>query len=116
VLVEGGRCHPDETAEFLRCASDTKPIVGVVAWIDAAAADVPDTIDHHRRLFGTARLMFGSDWPVCFLAAEYGQVRAVLVDALPPLTGPALSDIFAGTAIRTYGLAERVAELRPATV
>lgn len=24
--------------------------------------------------FGPERVMFGSDWPVCLLAAEYGQV------------------------------------------
>ena len=24
--------------------------------------------------FGTGRLMYGSDWPVCLVAASYGQV------------------------------------------
>ncbi|MEU4690265.1 amidohydrolase family protein [Actinoplanes sp. NPDC023714] len=34
VLVEGGRCHPSETAEFLRYADETPEIAGVVGWVD----------------------------------------------------------------------------------
>ncbi|MEV2237298.1 amidohydrolase family protein [Micromonospora sp. NPDC049891] len=52
VLVEGGRCHPDEAAEFLGYAADTAPILRVVAWIDVAAGDVPATIDGYRRSRG----------------------------------------------------------------
>ncbi|XHM64502.1 amidohydrolase family protein [Streptomyces nigra] len=51
--------------------------------------------------FGPARLMFGSDWPVCTLAASYGQV----LDAARALTGPAdHTQIFERTAVRVYGL------------
>ncbi|WP_433532925.1 amidohydrolase family protein [Micromonospora sp. CA-263727] len=52
VLVEGGRCHPDEAAEFLGYAADTAPILGVVAWLDVAAGDVSATIEGYRRLRG----------------------------------------------------------------
>ncbi|BCJ62382.1 amidohydrolase family protein [Micromonospora endophytica] len=52
VLVEGGRCHPDEAAEFLGYAADTAPILGVVAWIDVAADDVSATIARYRRARG----------------------------------------------------------------
>ncbi|MFB9178140.1 amidohydrolase family protein [Dactylosporangium sucinum] len=52
--------------------------------------------------FGAGRLMFGSDWPVCLLAASYGDVRIALEQVLPP---PAWDEVFGGTAARTYGLA-----------
>lgn len=55
--------------------------------------------------FGPRRLMFGSDWPVCLLVADYGGVLAALREALPPLPDRDLDEIFAGTAVRTYGLA-----------
>lgn len=45
--------------------------------------------------FGPERCMFGSDWPVCLLASEYGDALSVLPDD---------PDVLAGTAIRTYGL------------
>ncbi|NKI44056.1 amidohydrolase family protein [Streptomyces physcomitrii] len=55
--------------------------------------------------FGPERLMFGSDWPVCTLAASYGQV----VEAARVLTGGLGADeraaVFGGTATRVYGLA-----------
>ena len=48
--------------------------------------------------------MFGSDWPVCRLAATYAEV----VDTARALTaglGPAeRHEVFTGTAVRTYHL------------
>ncbi len=55
-------------------------------------------------LFGPDRLMFGSDWPVCELAASYERVhRAVrtLTDGMSPAE---LAAIFGGTAARFYQL------------
>jgi L-fuconolactonase len=235
VLVEGGRCHPDEAAEFLGHAADTPAILGVVAWLDVAAGDVSATVAGYRRLrggellvgvrpqvqgeadpdyldrpevrrglaevadaglvfdlviradqlpaaaraaravpqlrfvldhlgkpridageaglrawrdpfaaladhpnvtaklsglvtearpewspadlspfvavaiaeFGPDRLMFGSDWPVCLLRSDYPGVRRALEAALPPLSARERQDVFAGTALRTYGLTRR---------
>ncbi|MGW4977847.1 amidohydrolase family protein [Streptomyces mirabilis] len=54
--------------------------------------------------FGPGRLLFGSDWPVCTLAASYGQV----VDAAEELTGglgaEERAEVFGGTATRVYRL------------
>jgi L-fuconolactonase len=51
--------------------------------------------------FGRERCMFGSDWPVCLLAASYAQVFETLVQ----IVGQD-DEIFGGTARRVYGLAE----------
>ncbi|MEK3882016.1 amidohydrolase family protein [Paenibacillus sp. PL2-23] len=40
-------------------------------------------IEHVVRIFGPDRLMFGTDWPVCLLAAGYDEVVEVLEAALP---------------------------------
>lgn len=54
--------------------------------------------------FGPDRLMFGSDWPVCLLAAGYEEV----LDAARALTGhlgeAERRAVFGGTAARVYGL------------
>lgn len=65
--------------------------------------------------FGADRLMFGSDWPVCLLRSDYAGVCRALTAALPPLSERDRQDIFAGTAVRTYDLARRVAPLPPPT-
>ncbi|HEU5111139.1 MAG TPA: amidohydrolase family protein [Micromonosporaceae bacterium] len=59
------------------------------------------------RSFGASRLMFGSDWPVCLLAAGYREVIEALRQALPPLPAADREAIFGGTAVRHYGLTER---------
>ena len=49
--------------------------------------------------FGPTRCMFGSDWPVCLLAASYAQV----MDSLQQIVGLD-GAIFGETAARVYGL------------
>ncbi|WP_410659713.1 amidohydrolase family protein [Amycolatopsis sp. lyj-112] len=63
--------------------------------------------EHVLESFGASRLMFGSDWPVCELAAAY----EVVVDTAFSLTG-SFSDaerleFFDGTARRAYRLLPR---------
>ena len=56
--------------------------------------------------FGSERLMFGSDWPVCTLAASYGEVVALARDLLGAhLSAAEMDDVFSGNARRFYGLA-----------
>jgi len=57
VLVEGGRCHPDEAGEFLGYAADTEQIAGVVAWADVADPDLATTLAGYRRSRGGDRLV-----------------------------------------------------------
>jgi L-fuconolactonase len=62
-------------------------------------------------IFGPNRLMFGSDWPVCTLAAGYDQVVAAartVLDDLGVLDEAADAAIFGGTAAHWYGLNERL--------
>ncbi|MEU6223238.1 amidohydrolase family protein [Streptomyces sp. NPDC047042] len=54
--------------------------------------------------FGPGRLMFGSDWPVCTLAASYGQVVSLAEELTASLDASEREEVFAGTATRVYGL------------
>jgi L-fuconolactonase len=52
-------------------------------------------------LFGPQRLMFGTDWPVCTLAASYAEV----LELASSMLGPGERDaVLGGTARRFYGL------------
>ncbi|MFI0223751.1 amidohydrolase family protein [Streptomyces lydicus] len=59
---------------------------------------------HVLDVFGPDRVMFGSDWPVCTLAAGYDDVVAVAEAATGRLTAAERSAVFGGTAQRVYGL------------
>lgn len=54
--------------------------------------------------FGPGRLMFGSDWPVCTLAASYGQVVEVAEELTGGLEAGERAEVFGGTAGRVYRL------------
>lgn len=69
-------------------------------WSRWTVADLRPFLETALELFSPRRLMFGSDWPVCEVAASYVQVFQAAVEVL----GAASPEIFAGTAVRTYGL------------
>jgi len=52
--------------------------------------------------FGVERLMWGSDWPVCLLAARYEQVHGVVEEYTHSLSSEAREAIFGGNAVRFY--------------
>lgn len=61
-------------------------------------------IQHAVEVFGPQRLMFGSDWPVCLLAAPYDGVVSLLADEIASLSIDEKAAIWGGTAGRFYGL------------
>jgi L-fuconolactonase len=54
--------------------------------------------------FGPDRVMFGSDWPVCLLAATYAQVVETAETLTATLTPTERASVFTTTATRTYNL------------
>ncbi|MFD5002389.1 amidohydrolase family protein [Streptomyces mutabilis] len=52
--------------------------------------------------FGPRRLMFGSDWPVCTLAAGYGDVVRSARELTASLTEAERAEVWSGTARRVY--------------
>jgi L-fuconolactonase len=62
-------------------------------------------VRHTLELFGSERVMFGSDWPVCLLAASYDEVVDVLLQALPDSLGEReRAMLFGGNAQTFYKL------------
>lgn len=53
-------------------------------------------------LFGADRLLFGSDWPVCQLAASFEQVLALAHEWAAPLSADSRAAIFGGNAHTIY--------------
>jgi predicted TIM-barrel fold metal-dependent hydrolase len=88
--------------------SVTCKLSGLVTEADHAAwsaDDIARYLDHLLACFGPNRLIFGSDWPVCLLAAEHAAV-VDLIETFVARTCPGHSDaIFGGTAAQVYNLA-----------
>lgn len=55
-------------------------------------------------IFGADRCMFGSDWPVCLVAASYERVIDALRECVKDSTQSERDRVFGGSAIECYGL------------
>jgi L-fuconolactonase len=77
-------------------------LVTEAAWRQWKPADFTPVLDVALAAFGPGRLMFGSDWPVCLLSAEYAEVVGIIDDFISTLTPAEQSLIWADTACRVY--------------
>ncbi len=73
-------------------------------WKHWKTDDFKPYLDKVFDAFGADRLMFGSDWPVCLLAATYGQVKQIIEEYVKGFSQTDKEKIFGGNAARFYGL------------
>jgi L-fuconolactonase len=74
---------------------------------EAGSADpeaLRPAVDHLLECFGSERLMWGSDWPVCELACPYETWRATSDVLLSSLTDAQRAFVHSATARRIYGV------------
>ena len=76
-------------------------------WANWRVEDLIPYVDKALEYFGPARLMFGSDWPVCLLAASYGQVLEAFQTLLADLSDQDRELIFSKNAAAFYRLQEQ---------
>ncbi len=61
-------------------------------------------LDLVAAVFGTRRLMFGSDWPVCLLAGNYGDVLGIVRRYFEPFSPTEKEDVMGRTAAGFYNI------------
>lgn len=71
----------------------------------AGAAELAPWLDHLYAVFGPERLLWGSDWPVVLMAADYAAWIAICEAWLADKPASARDNIFGETACRIYALA-----------
>ena len=80
---------------------------GLVTEADWSGWRSEELVPYLRRAldwFGPSRTMFGSDWPVCLLAADYGAVLELVLAALDGLDDAERDAVLGGNATRVYRL------------
>jgi L-fuconolactonase len=110
--IRGGRLEPwGSLVRLLAALPNTwcklSGLVTEADWTRGRVADLEPFVDHALQTFGPERLLFGSDWPVCLLAASYPEVVAAARQLTGSLTGPERARIFGETARLVYRLDER---------
>ena len=94
-------------SELAALPNTTAKISGLVTearWDDWDVTQLAPYARHAIEVFGPDRLMFGSDWPVCTLAASYGEVWELADALLPDLAESERRAVLGGTAARVYRL------------
>lgn len=74
-------------------------------WNSWQATDFHPYMDVIFEAFGEDRIMFGSDWPVCLVAASYQQVFAIVHDYFSRHSAAVRQKIFGQNAARFYAYA-----------
>jgi L-fuconolactonase len=72
-------------------------------WEQWRSSDFRPYLDVVFEAFGVDRLMFGSDWPVCLLAAGYGEVVSLVADYMDNLPRVEIEKVFGLNAAHFYG-------------
>jgi L-fuconolactonase len=97
-----GRLRP--FGGFANVACKVSGLVTEADWQRWQLDDLRPYIDGAIDIFGPDRLMFGSDWPVCLLAATYAGVVEAARSATARLSPDERDQLFGETARRVYGL------------
>jgi L-fuconolactonase len=73
-------------------------------WQHWEKADFRPYLDVVFEAFGTERIMYGSDWPVCLAAGEYEGAKGILTDYLSMFSDDEVRDVMGNNAKRFYNL------------
>ncbi|WP_298970643.1 amidohydrolase family protein [uncultured Roseobacter sp.] len=107
--MAGREAFSDWAAGMTRLAEDTDAYCKLSGMVTEAAdgwtiEDLRPFAEHVIDAFGPARVMWGSDWPVCRLQAEYDVWHDTAQALTAHLSATERADIFGGSAARFYRL------------
>lgn len=73
-------------------------------WKNWTKKDFKKYLDVIFKAFGVDRIMYGSDWPVCLLAAQYQEQLEIIEDYISQFTDGEKALIMGGNAVNFYNL------------
>ncbi len=91
-----------EISSFKNVYCKLSGLVTEADWKNWSKSDFKDYLELVLNAFGIDRLMFGSDWPVCLLAANYSQVLNIIENFIEPLSDEEKRKIMGGNACKFY--------------
>ena len=108
-FIKDGRLSPwaedlPRLAAFPNVVCKVSGMVTEADWHAWQPADFRPYLDVVFAAFGTERLMFGSDWPVCTVAGSYEQVVGLVADYMAQLSPAEQTAVFGATAACVYGV------------
>ncbi len=93
-----------ELASFENVVIKVSGLFTEADWKNWKASDFWPYLEHVTKTFTPSRMMFGSDWPVCLLAATYKQSIELMEEFTKDFSPAEQKDFWAATANRAYKL------------
>jgi L-fuconolactonase len=107
-VVAGGAALRNWATDLATVAQGTNVVCKLSGlrpeWAASHGRHLRFVVESAFELFGPARLMFGSDWPVSPLAGGYRACLEMMRGLLPMLSRDESASFWGGTAGRVYGL------------
>ena len=102
--LEPWATHVRELAAHAHVACKVSGLVTEADWSSWTPESFDPYLDVVLEAFRPGRLMFGSDWPVCLLAADYPAVHGIATRYLERLAPAERDGILGANAARFYGI------------
>ena len=111
-LIKSRSLHPwqagiRELAQNTNVFCKLSGLVTEADWKNWKPSDFEPFLDVALECFGPTRLMVGSDWPVCTVAASYSQVMGIVVEYLGKYREDVREAILGGNAATFWKLNQR---------
>ncbi|MNL28619.1 Amidohydrolase [compost metagenome] len=91
-------------AQYENVSCKVSGMVTEADWRNWKASDFNPYLDVVFEAFGIERLMYGSDWPVCLVAASYEQAMGLMEGYISKLSVDEQELFWGGNAIKFYNL------------
>jgi L-fuconolactonase len=102
--IGGWKEDIQQVAQYKNVYCKISGMVTEASWQSWKEKDFIPYIDVVVNAFGTDRIMFGSDWPVCLLAEEYNEVVNIVKNYFSSFTQNEQDKFFGQNAIKFYKL------------
>ena len=111
-LIKSGSLQPwgsdlRKLAHYPNVYCKVSGMVTEADWRNWKPQDITPYLDVAMECFGPERLMIGSDWPVCTIAAFYTDVMNVVSDYLSGYPQDVRNAVLGGNAVKFWNLAMR---------
>jgi L-fuconolactonase len=104
--MDSWKRHLDALAALPNVCCKLSGLVTEADWKTWRRGQLRPYLDAALNAFGPGRVMMGSDWPVCLVAATYADVVALVEDAVAEYSIDERQQILGGNAARFYKVIE----------
>jgi L-fuconolactonase len=103
-IIEEWKTDMKVIAEYPNVCCKLSGMVTETNWENWKYEQLVPYLDVVFDCFGIDRVMFGSDWPVCLLAADYGEVKSIIDTYFSAFSSEEKNKVFGLNAANFYNL------------